>query len=369
MRWIISLFIGLLGNSFLWYQSRLPLNPPKHLDIEVDWRRIAKSDTAFVFTNSDTLIEHEMWLLRDTQSNPLLYYSDIQTPVCIDGLCKPVYIELYWDLVGQYVGYGVYESQLLTKFDHETFKEVDYLKLHELLLNPHSIMDRKSVTDLYDVGKEREKAITFKGVEVDGISGATKKEIKNSIVEGALYSCYTLWHLAYKDGAKKIGQKLPEIYTDSLANQFLQSNRPAYQQYALKQLSDADFQEKIPFIVPILKNGNPLTRAYILKKLPKPLFSNPLVIKELYQYFSAFDLNAKTILVNNLVYSRPIAAEFLSSQLKAFSKNQLKQFLQHLKNKPSFQTEIVIQHLKKYTSNKDATYGYLVKEFFPKKER
>ena len=32
--------------------------------------------------------------------------------------------------------------------------------------------------------------------EIDGISGATPKSISNAIVEGAVYTCYTIWHLA-----------------------------------------------------------------------------------------------------------------------------------------------------------------------------
>lgn len=345
------------------YKNGLPNNPPKHLGLEVDWQRMAKSEAVFLFKNPDTLLTHQMHLLRDQNDLPLLYYANIQTPVCIDGLCKPLHIEMYWDLVGQYVGYGVYPEEGLTKFDHEVFEPGDYLKLHQLLLNPHSILDRRKVSDLYDIGKERKKQITFKGKEVDGISGATKKEVKTTVVEGALYSCYTLWHLAYGNAAEKIKNHLPAIRSDSLANYFLQSGYEAYQMDALKQLSLTDFQEKIDLLIPILKNGKPLIRAYILKKLPKPLFGHPLFVAEVYQNFSDLDFNSRTLLINHLQYSKPDVAIALSKQLTIMSENQLNTFLKQLESHQKFQMESVMNNLRKYAEDKNFTYSYLVQQF------
>lgn len=348
------------------YENGLPNNPPKHLDLEVDWQRMAKSEAVFYFKNPDTLLTHQMHILRDQNDLSILYYANIQTPVCIDGLCKPLHIEMYWNLVGQYVGYGVYPEEGLSKFDHEVFEPEDYLKLHQLLLNPHSILDRRELSDLYDIGKARKKQITFKGKEVDGISGATKKEVKATVVEGALYSCYTLWHLAYGDAAEKIKNHLPLIRSDSLANYFLQSGYEAYQMDALKQLSQNDFLEKTNLLVPILRNGQPLIRAYILKKMPNPLFGHPLIVAELYQNFSALDFNSRTLLIKHLPFSGPNAAIALSKQLPVMSKNQLNIFLEHLEGHQKFQLESVMNNLRKYAEDKNFIYSYLVQRFLEK---
>ena len=357
---IVCLLLG--WTSLFLFRNKLPNNPPKYLELKVDWKEVYNSEKVFEFKNPDTLIEHQIHLLSDSNELPLFYYSNIQTPVCIDALCKPLYIELYWDLVGQYVGYGVYPEQLLSKFDHEVFEQQDYLKLHQLLLNAHSILERRKLTDLYDIGKTREKQITFKGKEVDGVSGATKKEVKSTVVEGALYSCYTLWHLAYGEAASKIKQQLPSIYSDSLAASFLQSDYEAYQMYALKQLSGAAFEENIAHLIPILENGKPLTRAYILKKMPKSLFGHALIVNKLYKSFSELDFNSKTLLLKNLSFSNQTAFTFLSQQLSAMSKNQLKTFLSQLENHKAFQTETILKNLENYAAE-NYTYSHLVNRF------
>jgi len=363
MKWMIGLFLVLITSSFLPDANNLPHNLPRHLDLPLNWKEITKSDFAFIFDNPDTLLKHEMFLLKNEQASPLLYYSEIQTPVCIDGVCKPVYIEMYWDLVGKYVGYGIFPAHLLTKFDHEAFTSTDYLKLHNLLLDPHSILDRRSLSDLYEPQKKREKTITFNGEEIDGISGATKKEIKNSIVAGALYSCYTLWQLAQTKATQKINVHLSHIYNDTLENHFLQSNRVAYQMYALKQLSSTDYSKKKAMILAVLKKGNPLTRAYILKKTPKSLFRHPLFIQQIFGNFSDLDLNTKTLLVRNLTFSSPEAARQISSQINQLSTNQLKQFLEILENHPLFNTKSVKENLKKYAVDKQSAYFYLINTF------
>ena len=363
-RYIIAI---LIGSNFLVLSSQLPINPPKFLDLEVNWASITKSQAVFQFNNPDTFLTHQMRLLTDENDFPLLYYADIITPVCIDGLCKPVYIELYWDLLGKYAGYGVYSEQLLTKFDHEIFTAKDYQRLHELLLNPHSILERRKVSDLYDIGQPRAEKIKFNGEEIDGITGATKKEIKTSIVEGALYSCHTLWHLTYGDAAKKIKAQLPLIYNDSLARFFLESNHEVYQFYALKKLVKTDFESKINQLIPILIKGNPLIRAYLLKKMPKSLLAHPLIVTKIFRNFSFLDFNSRTLLINRLQYSNSVAAIALAEQLSIMSKKQLQIFLNQLEVHEQLQSEILLKHLRKHAVNKHFVYSYLIKDFLEHK--
>ncbi len=361
MKWSLYLISLLAGSSVLFYQSQLPNNPPTHFVLDKEWQQVSKSEPVFVFRNPDTTIEHQMQLLMNEDGLPLLYYADIQTPVCIDGLCKPVYVEMYWDLLGQYAGYGVYPDQLLTKYDHDLFEAKDHLTLHQLLLDQSSVLGRRKLTQLYDTKTSRTESIKFKGIEVDGISGATKKEIKASIVEGGLYSCYKLWHLAYGEATEKMRSQLSTIYSDTLANYFLSSRHKDYQFYAVKKLKPTDFLEKIAYIVPIVKVGKPLTRAYILKKMPKKLFQNSLVVNEWYQHFSDFDFNAKTLLVNNLQYSNSAAALFLSKQLTNLSKNQLKTFLVSVDKIQAL--EVVQENLTTFSKDANAPHNYLVKVF------
>lgn len=340
-----------------------PNNVPKHLILDVDWESIATSEEVFQFQNRDTLVTHTMNLLRNDDGLPLLYYADILTPVCIDGICKPVYVEMYWDLFGQYAGYGEYPDKILSKFDHDDFEKDDYDKLHGLLNDANSILGRRRLSQLYDISQEREIMIKFKGQEVDGVSGATKKEIKTAIVEGALYSCYTLWHLSYGEAAEKIKENLPKIYNNALANHFLNSGHDAYHMYGMENLAKEDFHDRVPELTQVLKNSKPVTRKYTLKKMPKELYNESMIVDQLYGNISDLDFNARTLLIKNLKYSNEKAANALSTQMDVMSKNQLKSFLNSVSEIPDFQSPIVLSNLKKSTTEKSFAYAFMVKEF------
>jgi len=363
MKLVFYLSLLLLASS---YENQLPNNPPIHFVIGEEWQRVVQSEDAFLFKNPDTLITHQMKLLKDEAGLPLFYYADIQTPVCIDGLCKPVHIEMYWNLIGQYAGFGIYPKQPLTKYDHDLFEQEDYLRLHELLLDQNSVLGRRKLSQLYEKERTREESIKFKGIAIDGISGATKREVKESIVEGGLYSCYTLWHLAYGSATKEIHSLLPTIYSDSLSDYFLKSNYEEYQFYALKKLNNNDLQEKIALIIPIVKEGTPLTRSYLLKKMPKALYRHPLVLNKLYKSCSELDLNSRTLLIDNLHFSNPTAVSFLAEQLPSLSENQLKTFLTVVDKMEVI--ESIKEKLSTFSKDETAPYHYLVKDFLAEKK-
>lgn len=363
MKFSIFISVIFLGGFFVSSTDSTPKNNPKHLVVDVDWNSISTSEDVFQFSNRDTLVTHTMRLLRNDAGLPLLYYADILTPVCIDGLCKPVYVEMYWDLFGQYAGYGEYPDKLLSKFDHDDFEAHDYVKLNDLLSDSHSILGRRRLTQLYDISQERAVMIKFKGQEVDGVSGATKKEIKTAIVEGALYSCYTLWHLSYGEAAVKIKDRLPEIYNDALRDYFLSSGHDSYQMYAVENLPPAAFGSYINELTQVLTSCKPLTRKYTLKKMPKELYSQKMLVDRLYSNIEDLDFNARTLLINNLRHSNEAAAKALSTQLGVMSKNQIKSYLSQVRELPKFQSVSVLNNLKTSSADQGFAYAFMVKEF------
>ena len=336
---------------------------PRHFAMQKEYEQVASTQELFNFHNADTLIEHQLSLLSDADSAPLLYFSDIKTPVCIDGLCKPMYIKVYWNLLGAYVGFGTVKSQLLTKFDHEEFEPEDYLMLHQLLLNDKSILRRKKMSELYDKRRIPQKQIKYKGVELDAVSGATIKEISSSVVEGALYSCYTLWHLVHGEVKGKMKSYLDSIYSPSLQAYFLNSDYPDYHLYALKKMDGAEFPNHVSRILSIFEQGKPLTRTYILKKMPEMLWSDPLITRSLFGNFSTLDINSKTLLVKNLPWADTSAAEQLAAQLPDMSKNQLKLYLTHLTQNPELKTPELVEKLTAIAKKRDFVYAYLVQKF------
>ncbi|MEM1357707.1 MAG: hypothetical protein AAGF89_05890, partial [Bacteroidota bacterium] len=326
----ISLLLGL--SLCWWLPSSVPNNPPRYLQPGLDWQKISTSIPVLTFANPDTSITHQLYLLKDATNVPLMYYADILTPVCIDGVCKPVYLEMYWDLLGQYVGFGEYPNHPLTKYDHDLFTPEDYVKLQELLLDRNSILDRKNLDDLYDLRSVANEKIEYNGVEIDGISGATKTEIKSSIVSGALYSCHRLWNLAHGAASAKIRTHLSQIYTDTLAECFLRSEISTYRYYAVRQMEGSAFADFDP-IFAVYQRGNPLVRKHILKKIPDSLFQLTRIHGPLYRTFPDLDGTSKTLLIDKLSLA-PAAAPALAPHLVKMTKNQLKTYLKHLQISP-----------------------------------
>lgn len=342
-----------------WEQTYQPL----YFSMAKEYEEVTQAQTVFTFPNLDTLLDHPVDLLSDKDGAPLLFFSNIMTPVCIDGTCKPMYIDIYWNLVGHYVGYQTVQDQPLSKFDHEDFVAADYLKLHELLLNDNSILKQKTMSDLFDPEAKPAKAITFKGVEIDAVTGATKKEIKASLVEGALYSCYTIWHLVHGEVGQKMGTYLETIYSADLERYLLYSDYPDYQLYALKRLDEKAMATHLDRILALLEKAPPLTRTYVFKKLPKSLWQEVTTTNTLYHSFSSLDINSKTLLIQSLPYAHPQSIEILSSQIAQMSKNQLKLYLSHIKQYPSTINEEVATNLRTIATANQYVNAYLIQEF------
>lgn len=340
-----------------------PTNKPLFMHMEKEWQQVSKHKEMGEFYNADSSLSHSLSLLTNDQQEPLLFYADILTPVCIDGTCKPVYIELYWNLIGHYVGYAINQTQPLTKFDHDNFVAADYEKLHQLLLDNNSVLSRRKLEDLFDADVQPEKKVTYKGVEVDAVTGATKKEIKESVIEGALYSCYTLWHLVYGEVTHKITDYLQSIYSTELAVSLLYSKHSDYQFYALKQMKATDYEPHLSQVANIFEAAEPLIRNYILKKLPKDHWKREELSQRLYTAFPSIDLNSRTLLLKNLSNANTKAATLLSEQVAMMTKNQLKMYLHFLEEDASRVTTSIRDNLTRIASLGEYTFAYLIDAF------
>jgi len=318
---------------------------------------------AFSILGNDSSLHHQVWLLKDKAGQPRLFYAPITTPVCIDGKCKPVHITLYWNLIGNYVGYALPPAIPLSKYDHESFEPADYSRLHDLLLDDKSVLKRKKLDDLFDKSAAIKEKVTYKGEEIDAVTGATKKEIKASLVAGALYSCYTLWHLAHgavKDSIESYTiQQKPEIIEDYL----LYTPYRDYQHFAIRQLDTIAILRNVERVVELVERTAPLTRSYLLKKVPKSVFADSLHAAALYRQIPTLDLNTKTLLVKNLEFAHENAVAILFSHLSLLSKNQVKQALAFLKKNPILKSSLIEKHLHIANQQADFRYRYLVEAF------
>lgn len=209
-------------------------------------------------------------LALDNNGRPLYFFQHIFTPVCNTGECKPVYIDFYWDLLGNYTRFSMPENEVLTKTDHREFQEKDYAKLQEIIVKETSILSELKMEDL--VAKGTENISDSANIK----TGATLKTIKNEVIEGAVYTCYTLWHRAHGETTEEI-RKITETLTDApLLHSFLQSNNHHYQYWAMDKVVNAEGHVTPSYeedIAGIIGGSNIFTAKYALQKADHDFFS------------------------------------------------------------------------------------------------
>jgi len=224
----------------------------------------------FKITENDTLT-YTLKLALDDSGRPQYFFRNIFTPVCYTNECKPVYINFYWDLLGNYLRYDLPEGKILTKIDHDEFKPEDYEKLGEILSRPNSIFADLKMEDLMTKGTD---SLTN---DVDAKTGATLKTIKNEVIDGAVYTCFTLWHIAY---GKQVVDKMKTISESYLNNEmlhnFLSNSNYHYQYWAMEKVIDKNGSVKKEYekdIEQIIKGKNLFTARTALQKTGNDLFS------------------------------------------------------------------------------------------------
>lgn len=186
----------------------------------------------FTITENDTN-SYTLKLALDDSGRPKYFFRNIFTPVCYTNECKPVHVDFYWDLLGNYVRYEMPKGKILTKVDHEEFKEADYQKLADILSRSNSIFADLKMEDLLTKGTD---SLTD---NVDAKTGATLKTIKNDVIDGAVYTCFTLWHIAYGKQVMDEMKKITDSYlNDELLHEFLKSNNYHYQYRAMESVID-----------------------------------------------------------------------------------------------------------------------------------
>lgn len=210
-------------------------------------------------------------LALDDNGRPLYFFQNIYTPVCNTGECKPVYINFYWDLLGNYTRFTMPANEVLTKTDHREFQEKDYAKLQEIIAKETSIFSELKMEDLVVKGTEKISD------SVDMKTGATLKTIKNEVIEGAVFTCYTLWHLAHGKTAGEIRRITETLADTSLLHSFLQSNNHHYQYWAMDKVISAKGHVTASYeadIARIIGGNNIFTARYALQKADRSFFAN-----------------------------------------------------------------------------------------------
>jgi hypothetical protein len=264
-------------------------------------------------------VENTIEICMNSSHIPYQYKAEIDMPVCTDTLCANVVIILYWDLAGNYMGFDTIPGKPLTKFDHLEFDAADYLKLDQILKNKNSSLRILNKEDLVD------RSVKVKSNVVDAVTGATPKTIKNSVVEGAVYSSFTLWHFVNGAIKNRLASFTQNIYSEQIVRQLLKSENYETQLFALRKLSEKDFENHSDLLFEVIRESAPLIKSYVMVKAPLP-FSHIEKNKQFVALYPELDDYSKSIFMNRITTERNIASAFLplmSTLLADIDKKQL----------------------------------------------
>jgi hypothetical protein len=164
---------------------------------------------------------------RDAQGFLQAYYMDVDSVTCGDGACEVIPVRLRWDALGTFHSYTLPAGGALTKQGHQEFSAADHDKLRSILADPYSPLMHVKI----DQVTAPDQAVQ----EVDAVTGATPLAQQASVVPGAVYTSYTLWHWV-NSPAKTIRVLTERDCPDAQLARYLAVDTEAFVMFALEQL-------------------------------------------------------------------------------------------------------------------------------------
>ena len=292
----------------------------------------------FTIVENDTLT-YTLKLKLDDAGRPQYFFRNIFTPVCYTNECKPVYINFYWDLLGNYQRYDLPEGKVLTKIDHDEFKPEDYAKLQDILAKENSIFAGLNMEDLITKGTDDLSD------SVDAKTGATLKTIKNEVIDGAVYTCFTLWKIAYGKAVPEM-LKITETYkNDQLLHSFLADKNYHYQYWALEKVILKDGKIAKSFeqdIEKIIAGKNLFTARTALQKMGNEFFSKPQKQNWLWEVFQSSSYPMQIAILKKLmtIPLNQTLTESIADDLEKSNDEQRKLKIEILKNQAKLPARI-----------------------------
>lgn len=156
------------------------------------------------------------------------FYMDVVSVYCGEDICKVDPVRLHWNAIGFYSHFSLKNGVELEKSFGDDFTEHDYKKLNLILKNKNSA--------LASLHKEELVREIPSGNAIDALSGATVTILKDDYVDGAIWTCFTLWHFANGEVSNIIRNITGDAMTVKTLNLLLKSNDFNKQQFAIEQL-------------------------------------------------------------------------------------------------------------------------------------
>lgn len=300
----------------LLFISELSINNAQRLNTDfLNMKGIKVSHT--LHNDEDSLSVKQIIELREENGVPVWFGRDIKKVVCLSGICRIVHLWLFWNGIGDYLGFQLNKNEPLTKTDHIEFEQDDYQKLNHILADSLSVLKNLKETDLVSEVKESNK--------IDAHTGATQLSFKDDLVENAAYTCYSLWHTVYGSTRNEILNIL-EKRSDSVYLKLLLNNKNIdYQKWAVSQIiKNPDYQQSFNSqILAMLQCPDNELAKQALDYLSSDLLSKPNMQQNLFVVFDKVNLQRKFQIVFKLSLLQKLDDKVVLFLLNEFNKQKL----------------------------------------------
>ncbi|MEH6682021.1 MAG: hypothetical protein V7724_15850 [Sediminicola sp.] len=209
----------------------------------------------------------DVQLVYGKNNIPLKYFSHIWTPVCEEGTCYDLIVDVYWDLLGNFLSYKEDPENPFTKFDHIKFSPADHERMQKILADKTSLLANYGAGDLVDNDLQVVSDV------LDGLTGATYEPLSGSVVPGAVYSSHTLWHIVNGNVADSIRSHTETLMNDSLLVSMLRSDNYNHQLYALRKV-DLKNERYINEVFRLLNEGKSYVPFFAIDALPRTIWAS-----------------------------------------------------------------------------------------------
>lgn len=313
-----------------------------------------EGDSTVIESMVNDSIPVEVILQVDRERHPIQYLTHVRTPVCKEGLCYLMVIDIYWDLLGNFSTYKVPDGRPLTKFDHIPFSLQDHEKMAEILSNRDSFLRFYTLDNLVDTTQQKSSD------EVDGTSGATHKSIQSDVVGGAVYSTYVLWHIVNGHLSDSILRHTESLVDKAMLERFLDSDNHHYQYYALESINQVNSSEYLPQIIQLIANGKKYVPYFAIEKISPEDWRKPEIQKNIIQLLGVLNFEMENELLNRL-QGVPISENGMKifvEKLNTLEESQLIKALDIIKNQEERLNEDaikIITSLSNHTNHKIVT--------------
>lgn len=271
--------------------------------------RVEKWAIAF----QDTIPNDTIYACLSDKNVPVAFYREVHTGVCLEGVCLPVHLYIYWTVSGNYLGFKLGNGEILTKNNHDPFTEADYRRLHVLLSDPQSLLGGYSIEEIAMGRKDTS--------DVDGISGATLADLRGYIVAGAAYTTHTLWQIAYRANRDSVINIASRYVSLPLISQLLESDNMQDKVWALEHMDllKESLSAVLPRVQDLIKKDNFYVKEKALAALMSSSQPELSVQKALFDVFVNSDFGVKRLVTRYLSQYHSLSYEMVDGFCKQLS--------------------------------------------------